>query len=87
MLILCIIGNDWNYVRIMMVNVHLLDFRKTIGKKILKSGLFMLILCFVGNKWNYVRIMVINFNLLDFIQIMGNVEIWVIYVNIVCCME
>ena len=48
-LILCITENDWNYIRIIIVNVNLLNFRKTIEKKILKIGLFMLILCFVGN--------------------------------------
>ena len=32
-LILCITENDWNYVRIIIVNVNLLNFGKTIGKK------------------------------------------------------
>ena len=26
MLILCFVGNNWNYVRVMVVNVNLLDF-------------------------------------------------------------
>ena len=32
-LILCITEDDWNYVRIIIVNVNLLNFRKIVGKK------------------------------------------------------
>lgn len=34
MLILCIVGNNWNYVQIMAIYVNLLDFRQTMGKNV-----------------------------------------------------
>ncbi len=66
MLILCLVGNSWNYVRIMVIIVNLLDFIQIVGQKNVEIWVIYVNFCIVWNNWNYVEVIILNVNLLDF---------------------